>query len=47
MESNKFKPIAKYCLDIGNITSYDPKYEFDYQNKNTSYFTTAKLMNDS
>ena len=47
MESNKFKPITKHCLDIGNISSYDPKYDSDYHNKNTTYFTTGKLMNDS
>ena len=46
MESNKFKPITKCCL-VGNISSYDPKYDSDYHNKKSTYFTTAKLMNDS
>ena len=47
MESNKFKPITKCCLDIGDISSCDPKYDSDYHNKKSTYFTTAKLMNDS
>lgn len=35
MESNKFKPIKNYCSDIGNNSTYDPKFDCDYNNKNT------------
>ena len=47
MESNEFKPIKKHCLIIGNNSSYDPKFDSDYNNKNTIYFTTGKLMTNS
>lgn len=32
MESNKFKPIKNYCSDIGNNSTYDPKFDCDYNN---------------
>ena len=40
MESSKFKPIKKHCLN-------DPKFDCDYNNKNAIYFTTGKLMTNS